>query len=92
MPARRDEDDAGGAPSTDNDRRKRAGQTARPRERVISLLSLATVLSAGGQSRLCASLRPLRGAENAALTNLPLRSSVASSYRKNVRNKLGPRK
>ena len=53
------------------------------------IVPLASVLSAGGQSRLCASLRPLRGAENAALTDLPFRSCVASSYRKNVRNKMG---
>src|SRR6202521_4143836 len=51
----------------------------------------ASVQSAGGQSRLCASLRPLRGAKNAALTHLPLRSCVTSSYRNNVRNKWGPR-
>jgi len=53
------------------------------------IFPLASVLSAGGQSRLCASLRPLRGAKNAVLTNLPLRSCVASSYRKNVTNKWG---
>ncbi len=53
------------------------------------IFPLASVLSAGVRSRLCASLRPLRGAKNAALTNLPLRSCVASSYRKNARNKWG---
>ena len=50
------------------------------------IFPLAVILSAVGQSRLCASLRPLRGAKNATLTNLPLRSCVASSYGKNVRN------
>ncbi len=55
--------------------------------RLSPIFPLASVLSAGGESRLCASLRPLRGAKNAALTNLPLRSCVASSHRKNVRNK-----
>src|SRR5450631_1468779 len=53
------------------------------------IFSLASVLGAGGKSRLCASLRPLGGAKNAALTNLPLRSCVASSYRKSVRKKWG---
>jgi len=56
------------------------------------IFPLASVLSAEGKSRLCASLRPLRGAKNAVLTNLPLRSSVASSYRRNVRNKWGTKK
>src|SRR5271165_5786631 len=55
--------------------------------RLSPIFPLASLRSAGGQSRLCASLRPLRGAKNAVLTNLPLRSCVASSYRKNVRNK-----
>ena len=57
-----------------------------------SIFPLASVLSARGLSRLCASLRPLRGAKNTVLTDLPLRSCVASSYRKNVRNKWVPRK
>jgi hypothetical protein len=48
------------------DRRKhRAGKTGR--ERVISHFLLASVRSAGGQSRLCASLRQLRGRETCGL-------------------------
>ena len=66
-----------------------ARKTQRPRERVISHFSAASVRIAGGKSRLCASLRPQRGAKNAALTNLPLRSCVASSYRKNVETNEG---
>ena len=69
--------------------RKRSGKTRRPWERVISHFSAVECTERGRQSRLCASLRPLRGAKNAVLTNLPLRSCVASSYRKNVRNKWG---
>ncbi len=73
--------------------RKRSGKNSAATGTVdLPFFPLASVLSAGGQSRLCASLRPLRGAKNAALTNLPLRSCVASSHRKNVRNKWGPRK
>ncbi len=56
------------------------------------IFPLASVRSAGSKSRLCASLRPLRGAKNAVLTNLPLRSSVASSYRRNARKKWGTKK
>ena len=46
------------------------------------IFPLASVLSAGGQSRLCASLRPLRGAKNAVLTNLPLRSVLLPAIEK----------
>src|ERR1700736_5329733 len=69
------------AAAADGQKESAAGNNRRAaRERTISHFFAASVRSAGGQSRLCATLRPLRGAKNAALTHLPLRSCVASSH------------